>query len=72
MEKWQPIVKKSGEYFTGEVSYCHQAPLFRFSPSAYDAKRFKTVRDARAKAKAIGGEAWFIDKLHGDVRREAP
>lgn len=72
MKTWQPIIRKSGEFFTGEVIYCHTTLMFRFSPSAYDAKRFKTVKDALRKAKTMGGEVWFIDKLHGDVRRDAP
>lgn len=63
-----PIIRKGTVYFSREVSYCGQPPFFRFSPHAYDAKRFKTLKRARNKASMIGGTVVWFDPIHGSVR----
>lgn len=63
-----PIIRKGTVYFSGEVNYCGHPPFFRFSPHAYDAKRFKTLKRARNKASMIGGTVVWFDPIHGSVR----
>lgn len=66
----RPIIEKDGRYFTGEAHYEGGKTLYRFSPSAFDAKRFKFSSDARRKAKAIGGRVLWFDILDGTTRED--
>ena len=61
------IVMKDRQYYQGVAMFADGQKLYRFSPHAYDAKKFKTTEKAHKVAREIGGYVRMFDALSGDM-----
>ena len=58
---------KDNQYYSGVAVFANGNRLYRFSPHAYDAKKFKTLERAHKVADRIKGYVRLFDALNGEM-----